>query len=89
MWKVEYKEEVLLWVQSEWEMQASHDIYDTSCSDSAFNALIDALPLQIEVWVTIAVLFTFSLSFLISEILLFLCFRELSFQWSLWILLTL
>ena len=80
---------MLSWVQSEWEMHASHDIYGASCSDNAFNALIDALPLQIGVWVGIEVLFTFSMSFIISKILLFLCFRELSFQWSLWRVLTL
>ena len=37
----------------------------TSCSDGAFNALVNSLPLQIGVWAVIVVLFTFSLSFII------------------------
>ena len=82
MWKVECKEVMLSWVQSEWETHASQNIYDTSCSDGAFNALVDTLPLQIGVWVAIAVLFMFSLSFMIPMILPFLRFRELSFQRS-------
>ena len=89
MWRVECKEAVLSWVQSEGEMHTSQDIYDASYSDHAFNAPIDALPLQIGVWVAITVLFTFSLSFFIYAILPFLCFNEISFQRNLWRLLTL
>ena len=89
MWRVECKEAVLTWVQSEGEMHASQDIYGASYSDRAFNEPIDALPLQIGVWVAITVLFTFSLSFFIYASLPLLCFHEISFQRNLWRLLTL
>ena len=61
---------------------ARFPIYGTSCSNGAFNAPIDALPLQIGVGVSIAISFTFSQSFLTPTILHFLFFRELSFQMS-------
>ena len=80
MWRVECKEAMLSWVQSEWETHASHHIYDVSSSDGAFNVPIDALPLQIGVLVTIAILFTFSLSFLISAIYLFCAFANFPFK---------
>ena len=70
MWRVECKEAMLSWVQSEWETHASQHIYDASSSDDAFNVPIDALPLQIGILVAIAILFKFSLSFLISAIYL-------------------
>ena len=50
---------MLSWVQSVWEMHASQNIYGASCSDGASNAFVEALPLQIGVWVAIAVLFIF------------------------------
>ena len=51
---------MLSWVQSMWETHASQNIYGASCSDSAFNVVVDTLPLQIGVRVSIVVSFTFS-----------------------------
>ena len=73
MWRVVCKEAMLSCVQSVWETHASQNMYDASCSDGAFNAPVDALPLQIGVWVLIAVSFTFSQSFLIPAIFPFMC----------------
>ena len=67
-----------------WETHVSRYIYDAFFSDDAFNALVNALLLQIGVWVglSIAVSFTFSQSFQTSLIFPFLCFYELFFQMS-------
>ena len=80
---------MLSWVQSEWEAHASKNIYNASYSTDAFNASVDALPLQIGIWVAIAIFFTFSLSFLTYAILPFLHFCKLSFERRLRRLLTL
>ena len=46
-----------------WETHTSQYINGALCSDDAFNATVDALPLQIGVGFSIAVSFTFSQSF--------------------------
>ena len=49
-----------------WETHTPHCIYNSFCSNNAFNALVGALPLQIGVGVSIAISFTFSQSFFYS-----------------------